>query len=337
MVRSSVLQRPTRLPTSDDVIFSRAASVSRGSFIRHKRSAKTFLQPADATPASEAAKPIIVAATGTLTPPIRQRLRAAGFTLVPARTVSDVGRFLADRVPVAVFLGSSDGAGVSRVVRWLRSQERLAFVQLFVLSKDATDLCVGEAIAAGADDVLHTQCGPDDATDRIVARIQRFQSLSRLTLVDPLTELYNRRFMNDRLPAEVARAARIGSTLSLALVDLDEFKAINDTFGHAAGDRALVAFARAIRSDLRAYDVVCRFGGDEFVVLFPDCGAHGAHAALAQLRARHAWALPDLPVVTFSAGVAQFPEDGDSWSALFEVADENIRRAKAAGRSRTVG
>jgi diguanylate cyclase (GGDEF)-like protein len=143
--------------------------------------------------------------------------------------------------------------------------------------------------------------------------------------------------MNDRLPAEIARAARGGNTLSIAVVDLDDFKLINDTFGHAVGDRALVAFARALRADLRAYDLVCRFGGDEFVVLFPDCGAVGAAAALGKLRARRTWALSDFPVATFSAGIAQFPDDGHSLTELFEVADRNVRRAKQRGRGVTIG
>jgi diguanylate cyclase (GGDEF)-like protein len=156
-------------------------------------------------------------------------------------------------------------------------------------------------------------------------------------MLDPLTDLQNRRFMNERLPAEIARAGRARARLSIGVIDLDEFKQVNDRFGHAAGDRALVAFARALRSELRSYDIVCRFGGDEFVVLFPDCGVRGGHAALNQLQTRRSWAVQDLPVVSFSAGLAQFPDDGCSWRELFDVADENVRDAKAGGRGRTIG
>src|SRR5438128_10283073 len=94
-----------------------------------------------------------------------------------------------------------------------------------------------------------------------------------------------------RTADEVARGARRGSELAVALVDLDEFKPINDTQGHAAGDRALRAFAHALRTGLRSYDLVCRFGGDEFVVLFPDCSAAGARVALSQFRGRRNWNL----------------------------------------------
>src|SRR5260370_1007444 len=148
------------------------------------------------------------------------------------------------------------------------------------------------------------------------------------------TDWETRRFMNDRLPAEVARAARSERELAIAIVDLDEFKPINDALGHASGDRALRAFGRALGTGLRSYDLVCRFGGDEFVVLFPDCDAGGARTALSQFRSRRGWALAGVPVVTFSAGIAEFPRDGRVLEELFEAADENLRRAKKSGGDR---
>ncbi len=268
---------------------------------------------------------------------LTQRLQTAGLTVSRSRTAEDAGHFVSDRIPVAVLLPPCPGPDPYRVVRLLRSQERLAFVQVFMFAVNSEGFRMGDAIAAGVDDifdVLDTSCRQNEETaNRIIGRIVRSQSLAQLALLDPLTELHNRRFLNDRLPAEIARAARRGTTVSIALVDLDDFKGLNDTFGHTAGDRALRAFAQALRSGLRAYDVVCRFGGDEFVVLFPDCDAAGARAALAKLRTHRAWALSDLPVVTFSAGIAQFPDDGTSWATLFEVADRNVRLAKEGGRS----
>ena len=196
---------------------------------------------------------------------------------------------------------------------------------------------VGEGIAAGADDVVAESRSASDVVDCIVARIARSRVLEQLALRDPLTELHNRRFMNDRLPAEVARAERTGSVLAVAIIDLDEFKLINDKLGHISGDRALTAFARALRVGLRSYDLVCRFGGDEFVVLFPDCGADGARAALLKFGSRREWTLPDLPEVTFSAGIAEFPREGRLLEELFEAADKNLRLAKHLGRDQIVG
>ncbi len=226
------------------------------------------------------------------------------------------------------------------MVRRLRTQDRLAFVPVFFFARAGERGAVGRGIAAGADDVfepVHDPEWPSEVAERIIARIARSRSLSQLALLDPLTALHNRRFMNERLSAEIARARRSSSDLSMSLIDLDQFKAINDAFGHRAGDRALVAFARALRGGARSYDVLCRYGGDEFVLLLPGCDASGARAVCGQLRARHAWDLPDLPVISFSAGIAQFPDDGASWADLFGVADANLRRAKEAGRDRIVG
>jgi diguanylate cyclase (GGDEF)-like protein len=258
------------------------------------------------------------------------RLTAAGFVVHAVRTESEAHAFLGERIPVAVVIALAEPDERMDLVRWVREQDRLAFVPMFVTPAGIT---VAAAIYAGADDVIDVVA--DDAADRIAARIARGDALARLALLDPLTQLHNRRFLDDRLQAEVARAKRSGATFSIALVDLDEFKTVNDTFGHTAGDRALVSFARALRTGLRAYDVACRFGGDEFVVLFPDCDATGAEAALANLRTEGDWHISGLPRVTFSAGIAEFPRDGDTWKVLFEIADHNALCAKNGGRDRT--
>jgi diguanylate cyclase (GGDEF)-like protein len=272
---------------------------------------------------------------------LRERLEKAGFTLSFARCMEDAEQLTNDRIPAAFLLTPSLGPDPYGVVRSLRSQERLAFVQVFMFAINRRSFRMREAIAAGVDDIFdlldvsHSEM--EETADRIAGRIARSQSLAQLALLDPLTQLYNRRFMNERLPAEVAHAGRTGTRFAMAFIDLDKFKRLNDVFGHAAGDRALVAFGQVLRSGLRLYDVTCRFGGDEFVVLFPDSDGEGAKVALDKLRSERAWVLSDLPAVTFSAGIAQFPDDGHSWAQLFDVADRNLRSAKKGGRGRTVG
>jgi len=246
-------------------------------------------------------------------------------------------RELSEWIPAAILLAPAREGDPYAALKWVRARERLAFVPILLFAAAGEQLRVGEGMAAGADDVIAGSRSVSDVLASIVARIGRARALELLALRDPLTELHNRRFMNDRLPAEVARAARTKSELAIAIVDLDEFKPINDSLGHASGDRALRAFGRALSTGLRSYDLVCRYGGDEFVVLFPDCGAAGARTALSQFRSRRAWALPDLPPVTFSAGIAEFPRDGRLLEELFEAADRNLRLAKQSGRDSIVG
>jgi two-component system cell cycle response regulator len=294
-------------------------------------------QPAE--PSANAREAILVTETATLLPAIADSLRAAGFALVAAETEDEARRFLTDSIPAAILLGWSTEKDPYFLVRRIRSQERLAFVQVVVLTSNPVGLTMGAAIGAGADDCLDvSRIDAAEIVDCVLARIARARNQAELALLDPLTGLHNRRFLNDRLPAEIARAARAGAVLSLALIDLDDFKQINDTLGHVAGDRALATFARVLHSSIRRYDTTCRFGGDEFIVLFPDCDAVDATLRLDQLRIELASTVSDTPVPTFTAGIATCPKEGASWDELFEVADRHLRdgktnRARALGRA----
>jgi diguanylate cyclase (GGDEF)-like protein len=150
---------------------------------------------------------------------------------------------------------------------------------------------------------------------------------------DPLTGLFNRRAAMDRLDAAIRSAGRGDEPLSLVLFDLDHFKAINDTHGHATGDRVLCHFAAAGRSRLRAQDVFARVGGEEFMVLMPGTAAAEAARAVERLR-RHIARDADAPggAYTFSAGVAE--HRGGTAQTLFDRADDALYRAKHRGRDR---
>lgn len=158
---------------------------------------------------------------------------------------------------------------------------------------------------------------------RVVAR------LSRMALTDELTGLINRRAWDDILPRELARAARTGESVSVAVLDLDHFKQFNDRHGHQAGDRLLRLVSAAAREHFRAIDVVARHGGEEFAVLLPGCDLGQAHQVVDRLRA----AMPSRQ--TYSAGVARWNGE-ESAAMLIARADRALYEAKAAGRDRTV-
>jgi len=151
--------------------------------------------------------------------------------------------------------------------------------------------------------------------------------LERLALHDPLTGLLNRRALAARIETELARANRTGSTLAFAMIDVDDFKRINDTRGHAGGDAALVAFADALRETTRAIDVPARFAGDEFALVMPETDREAAEAVMVRF-----YAAVRAAGLSCSTGIA-FLEPGMDAEALFAAADAAVYEAKRAGKN----
>ena len=170
-----------------------------------------------------------------------------------------------------------------------------------------------------------------------VHNVRVHEEAQRLSLTDPLTGLWNYRYLRESLRREVERASRFGRMLAVLVLDLDHFKEVNDTYGHAAGDAVLGEFARRIRIGLREVDVAFRQGGEEFVVLLPETDAYGGAIVAERLGA----AVRDRPVlidgrggiqVTVSIGVAVFPEHGADDQSVLRAADDALYVAKNAGR-----
>lgn len=151
--------------------------------------------------------------------------------------------------------------------------------------------------------------------------------------IDPLTGLPNRRHFRERLLAEVARAERHASVFALGIYDLDNFKKLNDTAGHAAGDQALRKLARILKATVRESDVVARWGGEEFVLLLPETDKRAAAMLAERQRARIAAEFASIGV-TVSGGLASFPKDGSTEESLFAFADRALYRAKGTGKNR---
>jgi diguanylate cyclase len=157
---------------------------------------------------------------------------------------------------------------------------------------------------------------------------------------DPLTGLYNRRYLDSTLERELARCKREGQPLSLVLIDLDHFKQINDTYGHQAGDEVLKQLADMLNAQARAADVACRYGGEEFLLLLPDMPQDIALERVEQWRATFAAmtiAFGEFRMqATLSIGIATYPGHGTSPTELIRRADRALYQAKTAGRNRVV-
>jgi diguanylate cyclase (GGDEF)-like protein len=165
------------------------------------------------------------------------------------------------------------------------------------------------------------------------------ERLENQALRDTLTNLYNRRYLEEASERELSRAERTDAPLSILAIDIDHFKRFNDQHGHAAGDEVLKRVAAHIVDTCRATDLVCRLGGEELLVLLPDTDAAGAAAiaetlrvGVSQLRIR--WHSGELPPVTISIGVAAFPVHARKFGVLHSLADAALYRAKQDGRDR---
>ncbi len=168
------------------------------------------------------------------------------------------------------------------------------------------------------------------------------EELERLSVTDRLTELYNHGYFQQRLEEEIGRAQRFSRTLSLIMLDIDDFKDFNDTYGHPRGDKVLQKVSSIIRDNLREMDVAARYGGEEFVIVLPETDAGGAAAVAERIRVSMAEypfvGADDTPPVnkTISVGVASFPEHATTQSRLIDLADRAMYLGKRSGKNRVM-
>lgn len=226
---------------------------------------------------------------------------------------------------------------------WQQNGERLARLERVMQVADGYH-SMGREENASLAELFDKQIRRIEKAVRISDRYQRMMreinhSLKEDSSRDHLTGLANRRMMTERLREEAVRAVRFGTTFSLAMLDIDHFKQVNDNFGHVTGDQVLVEVARAIESEIREYDLCGRWGGEEFLLLLP--GATLAEAIEVVERVLGNVRGMSVPLgeagigVTLSIGVAErIPEE--SFSETIERADHALLEAKRAGRDRLI-
>ena len=232
-----------------------------------------------------------------------------------------------------------------------RSVEFLRHVPILVLADKAGQPELIKALQMGVNDYMVRPIEKNELVARVTSQFRwaryadRLRETYRQTLelatTDPLTGLYNRRYLTPYLDKLIERSTAARKPFSMLVLDIDHFKSVNDTHGHGAGDEILKGFAQRLKATTRGVDLVCRFGGEEFVVLCPDSDQSQAQILAERLRSAIAeqpfQAGPDLSLeITTSIGLATSECGTDTAQSLFERADKALYEAKAAGRNKVI-
>lgn len=242
--------------------------------------------------------------------------------------------FSPDLIVMDVYLPDCTGLELAAVIR---QQEAYVSIPIVFLSTETELNRQLAALHLGGDDFLTKPIAPDHLVATLTSRGQRSRILRSFMVRDSLTGLLNHTRSTEQLGVEIARAARQQTSLTLALIDIDYFKAVNDTYGHPVGDQVIKSLSRLLQQRLRRTDLLGRYGGEEFVVILPDTTETVAAAIIDELREyfatiQHRSAVTDF-TVTFSCGVASFPQYSEV-SQITEAADQALYAAKRSGRNR---
>ncbi|MGR6533402.1 PleD family two-component system response regulator [Brevundimonas sp. RM1] len=238
-----------------------------------------------------------------------------------------------------------------RLIAQLRSKEPTRRLPILAVVDTQDRPRLLKALELGAHDLLIRPIDPEELAARVRTQVRRkrygdflrekLDHNLEMAVTDPLTGLHNRRYMNGQLDALVARANRGGDPVAVLVLDIDHFKAVNDSLGHDAGDEVLREFSVRLATNVRAVDLPCRFGGEEFVVVMPGTTLEDAHRIAERIRrdvgASAFRILGGEPLsITVSVGVAATMGADDTPASLLKRADEGVYEAKKAGRNRVV-
>jgi diguanylate cyclase (GGDEF)-like protein len=265
-------------------------------------------------------------------------LEAAGMATVsvidPLDVMAQLVEFQPDVILMDVYMPTCSGLELAAVIR---QKEAFVAVPIVFLSRETDRMKQIAALGEGGDDFFPKPIPPDQLVAAVAARAQRGRTLRQFMERDGLTGLSTHSRIVEQLESAIRRAERHGDRLAVAMLDIDGFKRINDSYGHLAGDQVLKALAYLLRQRLRLSDFIGRFGGDEYLVVLPDTDGAAAQRTMDDIRENFASVEHDtgdtIFGVTLSAGVAEYPDAATSHQ-LISAADKALYRAKRAGRDR---
>lgn len=254
----------------------------------------------------------------------------------PLKTGQMVEDFCPDLIVMDLDMPEANGLDVARALRL--SRPNLSLPILFLSAEQDEDI-QHEARQIGGDDFITKPVDLATLTNKISIRVARAQELRKIMERDSLTGLLNHVNFKERLVAEVGRSRRTGSPMAVCLLDLDHFKAVNDTYGHQVGDRVIQMFANCLTGSLRSVDVIARYGGEEFGLILLDATPEQGARVLDGIRRSFSNFLFDTDegpqTVTFSGGICGL-QDASTSEGLLGAADKALYEAKQQGRNRIV-
>lgn len=241
--------------------------------------------------------------------------------------------FVPDLILLDLYMPYCNGQDLAGIIRQMDSY--LSVPVVFLSAESSSDLQL-RAMSTGADAFLTKPVSPDDLLLAVQSRIKRGRAVHDLMTMDALSGLYNRREVLRLLDTELARSRRADTPLTVALLDLDHFKSINDNHGHTVGDWVIKFFSRSMQKIFRETDVIGRYGGEEFIVIFPDTNTEDAHRACKRLARYIKENGHELPVnFTYSGGIA-LTSDAEGNKSVLERADAALYKAKDMGRNKVI-
>lgn len=275
-----------------------------------------------------------------------------GFNLIfEAEPEAAIARAREDDPDLIILSLDHKGTDPLRLTSRIRNDAATRQVPILMIGEESDNERIAKGLELGVTDYLLRPIDGNELTARAKTQVRRkrFQDQLResveasitMAMTDPLTGLYNRRYLDQHLEMAMQRNRTAGKPLSFILLDIDHFKAVNDTHGHAAGDRILQQFSKRIQHSVRDFDLCARFGGEEFVVMMPEAERQLAEKVGERLR----WAMESQPfetgeevgsiTVTCSLGGATLKE-GEDATSLMKRADMALYEAKGAGRNRMI-
>jgi diguanylate cyclase (GGDEF)-like protein len=302
--------------------------------------------------------PILIAEDNVVSRKILEKgLIKAGFDVVSVENGKEAFKILKDDFfPIVITDWNMPEMTGQELCRAIRGHNFPGYVFIILVTANDTHDDIIAGLEAGADDYLVKSINQAELVARLKAgkRILKLErslkaaneKITILSITDPLTGIYNRSYFNERLPQEIARSVRYGHALSLLMCDIDNFKRINDTYGHPMGDKILKDFVDCLNGSIRqGIDWMVRYGGEEFLIVLPETHAHGGYLGAERLRkvvSDNVFTVDGENIqITASFGVSGFDPSGRddkmSIESLIAESDKYLYKAKEEGRNRVKG